>query len=724
VAALSGFCALAYEVLYLRHLTTLLGDMLYVHAALLGTFLVGVGLGAWVAHRFHRWLFAFEMATGLYALLLPSLTDRIGRLPALATIAGAPVLTIAATMALVAVPSVLVGFSLPLLSAYVKALAPGRRAFQGIYTLYNAGAFAGILAVELLMVRRLGIPGALAVVGLINIANGLALFGLQAGSLPRPATESRRFDTATTSALALASATSAAFQMLFLQLLYLVFGPHRENFAVGLAVVLGGIALGTALVARTRARFPALLRALPVALAVPFLLHVPLVRLYQALLPHAVALDVGGAVLMLKLGVAAAYGLAPLALFGGLVPALLHREWAVDEESGFLLWVSSLANATGYLAYVLFLHALVPTHLLLLGFGGVALVAAWMTGRAVERGPRMAAARLLAGSGFVALIVLALTWSEPRLYLARWLDDLGPEVRVTVLKSGAESASLLEAPDFRWVSYNGHPSIYVSRAGVVNTAEVVSGVIPALAAPRLERVAVLGLGTGITAGTAATLFRHTDAVEINRAFVRMQPLLADANLGLAASPSATIHVTDARAFLLGRDSVYDAIINSIPAPTYFSAGKIYTVEFYRRVARALKPDGVFSTWLAPPEMTAAGVRTVLATLSTAFRYCDLRRMRSQYYMATCSNQPIDVRPFPELPVGPELSARLARGLETDPGDYFRGSRVRDNVLADPALTAARLNTDRFPILEFLLARPATPGADQPDPFLRDRGSSP
>jgi len=34
----------------------------------------------------------------------------------------------------------------------------------------------------------------------------------------------------------------------------------------------------------------------------------------------------------------------------------MRSEKKVDEESGHLLWVSSLANATGYLVYVLLGH--------------------------------------------------------------------------------------------------------------------------------------------------------------------------------------------------------------------------------------------------------------------------------------------------------------------------------------------------------------------------------
>ena len=71
LAVLSGMGGIAFEVLYLRHLSTLLGDMFYVHAALLSTFLIGGGLGAKAASRWRRWLWAFEILTGMYALILP-----------------------------------------------------------------------------------------------------------------------------------------------------------------------------------------------------------------------------------------------------------------------------------------------------------------------------------------------------------------------------------------------------------------------------------------------------------------------------------------------------------------------------------------------------------------------------------------------------------------------------------------------------------------------------
>ncbi|NIV75267.1 MAG: hypothetical protein GWN37_10640, partial [Gammaproteobacteria bacterium] len=64
-------------------------------------------------------------------------------------------------------------------------------------------------------------------------------------------------------------------------------------------------------------------------------------------------------------------------------------------------------------------------------------------------------------------------------------------------------------------------------------------------------------------------------------------------------------------------------VNSIPAPTYYSASKIYTVEFYERVRNALKSDGVFCSWLSSANMTEEGLFTILAAMRRSFEFCDL-----------------------------------------------------------------------------------------------------
>lgn len=699
LALLSGCCALAYEILYMRALTTILGDMFYVHAALLSTFLVGIGLGAKVAHRWLHWLWAFEILTGLYACGLPLVSRWFSEQALMSLVTSSPFLTILATVGFLSVPSLLIGFSIPLFSAYIKACSTDRLAFQGIYMAYNLGALLSILGVEFVLVRHFGITRSLAMVGAINLFTGVTLLVIRGTPASRPAERPRTFRRRCMVALALASLGSAAFQMFFLKLSYLVFGPHRENFAIGLSVTLLGIFLGAWLASKVRIPFETFLVPLPLLIGLIYMNYLPILRLYEATSPW----ERGSEFLVLahKFAIGCLFALGPMILFGALLPALMRSESEVAGESGHLLWISSLANAAGYLAYVLVGHPLLRTDILLALIAGVTLFASllasefrWST---VQGG--------FAVGGIVVVVLLVFQWEERYLYLAQWVDAIKPEDEVTVFKSGAESATLLRSQKYAWVSYNGHPSIYVQRDGVVNIAEMISGVIPALNAPRLDRALVLGLGTGITAGTASRIFTATDVVEINDAFYKMMPFLGHANLDIHRNPAATLHLSDGRAFLVGKNGTYDTIVNSIPAPTYFSASKIYTVEFYERVAKALRPGGIFCTWLAVPDMSEEGVQTILSALRRHFRYCELRLLSRRYYMATCSNRPIRPRQFTELPAQPNLVRQLQIGLSGfDLDEYFADILLSENLFDHFVPRVAQENTDDHSVLEFMLVR--------------------
>ena len=718
LAIASGFCALGYEVLYVRQLTTLLGDTFYVHAALLGMFLVGVGVGARIAHRVRPWFFLFEIGTGLYALALPSVVGWISLQPFASALTAGGLPTIAASAGLVAVPSFLIGVSLPLFSDLIKAENPDRLAFEWVYTAYNVGAFVGVLAVELLLIRSLGISKGLAFLGVTNILVGILLYLLRPRPVPshggRPT--SHRFGRGVLGGLAVASAASAAFQMFLVKLTYFVFAPHRENFAVALGVTLLGISLGAMLASRFRIRFETSLLLVPVALVTVFLFHGTIVDLYQAVAVGTRGSDVAS--LAVKFGFTAVYGLGPMVMFGSLLPALMRSEQAVAQEAGVLLLVSSVANAVGYLAYVLILHPLLAPEMVLISIGGACLVAAAMAGGRPWIGRRWPAV-MAAGA---ALICITLTVSERNMHLARWGDRLQPTDRVTVFKSGPESATLVQSADAEWVTYNGHASIYVSTNGVVNLPEHVSGLVPALAAPRLDRALVLGLGTGTTAGTTAQVFEHTDVVEINGAFIAMLPMLTYANLDIIGNTKAMVHHGDGRTFLNGTDGVYDAIMSSMPNPTYFAASKIYTVEFYQRVRRSLKPDGVFSMWLSATDMSEAGVRVVLSALRGSFEHCDLRFMRRDYYLTTCSNQPIKTRLYSDIGAPYELDRSLQRGIGSMPiQEYIDNMRLADDIFArNPPRSVPRENTDDYPVLEFMVTRHAASRSVAPNIFVVER----
>ena len=89
---------------------------------------------------FVRWLWLLEILTGAYALAQPVLQRWLGDRAVLASITSSPTLTIVCTIAFICLPSLMIGFSIPLFSAFVKERDPTGLAFQGIYIAYNLGA--------------------------------------------------------------------------------------------------------------------------------------------------------------------------------------------------------------------------------------------------------------------------------------------------------------------------------------------------------------------------------------------------------------------------------------------------------------------------------------------------------------------------------------------------------------------------------------------------------
>ena len=317
-------------------------------------------------------------------------------------------------------------------------------------------------------------------------------------------------------------------------------------------------------------------------------------------------------------------------------------------------------------------------------------------------------------------MLLASHWEEKKYYLAQRFDKLNQQETVIIYKSGAESATLLRGRNYEWVSYNGHPSIYVTTDSVVNAAEITSGLIAALNAPRLERVLVLGFGTGITAGTAACYFDHTDVVELNNAFYQMIPELRHANMGIEFNSSADLNLCDARTFLYNRHHEYDVIVNSIPAPTYFSASKIYTLQFFSRISDVLKSDGIYCTWLSPYDMSEQGMQLLLSTIQSQFSVCQLYLLRGNYYMAVCSKKPVVPCAFHDLPACPAVESALKKGWSRlQLNDYCEDICLSENIFLFKEFDNPQQNTDDFPRLEFMLARHYQTGELGEDPFITD-----
>jgi spermidine synthase len=723
----SGAFGINYEVLFYRLITSSFGDLLHVQAAILATFLTGIALGSRLSGRLRRFLWLIEMSVGVAAALIGWALEALDRSPWLATIGHQPLATVLLCSALVALPAILVGLSVPIFSdmlATLRGPATGTASFRWIYALYNLGAVASVLVVEYWAVRDLGHRATLHLVAAGNITVGLCLllFFRVGRADPGPLPESGepagdrapRFPSA---AVFLIGIGSSLFQLIFVRACFEIMEPKREVFALTLALVLLGFPLGTWL--GRRLRLAGAIHLATIAIGVAFLVFSWLPSVYDVglrLLAEAGASGVGRtlwAVLFLLI-----LGLVPFTCFGAVLPIVLRPFSSEARTVGRAMFWAGLGNALGFLLYVLLANRLLAEA------GQLLLAIALLQAGAVagEGWRRFARDRLGGVLALAAVTALALGFSAERYFLHHFPMReyrLDPEVSrngslwLRVARWGGDNAGIIVFRDMegrkgKRLFYRGRTSLDASIDGAIAPTEVISGVIPALAAPRLERACVLGIGTGITAGTVARLFERTEAVEINAAVIELLPEFSAENFDLHRNPNARVVLDDARTFLLGKEGVYDLVVNSVSEPTIETAAKVFTTEFFLRAKRSLRPGGVFATWIGL-KMNDAAVEAVVGSLRRSFRHASAVFLAQGYLMLLCSDVPIRVGALDRLRLPPAMEKELLR-LPADGRDLeeYLHSLVLTHDFFSMVPDRGLHNSDDRPAGEYLAGDPSIP----------------
>jgi spermidine synthase len=154
---------------------------------------------------------------------------------------------------------------------------------------------------------------------------------------------------------------------------------------------------------------------------------------------------------------------------------------------------------------------------------------------------------------------------------------------------------------------DGVQTLFTNSRGQTNDApdlvryHRVMGHLAALLAPRqAPRALVVGLGAGATPGALA---RHTgaqvDIVELSESVISAAPYFNVANANVLQQPNVHLAVDDGRNYLLRNRELYDVITADVVHPYDAGATNLYSVEYFRLVARALTPNGIMVQWVSP-----------------------------------------------------------------------------------------------------------------------------
>ena len=746
----SGAVGLVYQVVWLRQLILVFGATAFASSAVLSTFMGGLALGSWWAgRRADRWTDPplrtygkLELSIAVYAIVIPWLMACATPLLQLAWRFGADrhfvvfgVVKFLTIAALILPATTLMGATLPVLSR--AAARQGESLGGGVGALYAAntfGAVVGTATAAFVLLPQLGTRRTILINVALNAAVGAVAWWLgskeQDTPAPTPAIEAAPAPARSRSLPWIFAASGFAAMVLevaWTRGLALVLGSSVYAYAAMLTAFLLGLALGATAAARAIARRPGadhgrtfsivLLGAGVCSLATAHaLLAMP--RLFAETYFRLDPSPDGW--FLVQLGVSLVIMFPTTFALGWVFPLVLELAGArrgVAASVGRVYAANTGGTILGAAAggFLLLPHWGVNATLVAVA-AGQALLAAWVAyGVGVRR--RTAMAGLCVASA-IALVVLRPSWDvllmNSGVYVsiqdidrkAGWrgyLERVRKDNQLVYARDGLTSSVLVgfqPLSDNLYLAVNGKTDAS-SREDL--ETQIVLGHLPLLAHPDPQRVLMIGLASGISAGAVAC---HPVAalkvVEVEAAMIPAARLFKDHNGDVLSDPRVTVSINDARNELQFNDATYDVIISEPSNPWMTVASNLFTEDFFRVAKGRLREGGVFAQWIQTYGLGPREVRSILAAFHAVFpEVAVFETLGGVDLVVLGSSQPVRLdlermgERMSELRVRMDLArVRLRRPIEVV-GLFQTGGR-----LLEGAIDGAEPNTDDNGIVEF------------------------
>ena len=242
-----------------------------------------------------------------------------------------------------------------------------------------------------------------------------------------------------------------------------------------------------------------------------------------------------------------------------------------------------------------------------------------------------------------------------------------------------------------------------------------------MSADRIERVAVIGFGSGMTVGAVLShSVREVDAFEIEPAVIEASRYFEPLNGRPLDDDRLRLVIGDARSELRRAAEPYDVIISEPSNPWITGVANLFTRDFFELTASRLAPGGVFAQWFHLYGMSEDSAREVMATFRSVFPHVVAFNDRDLILLG--SDRPITfsldqiARRFADPGVRGSLaeayvrypadllvklrldesgSARFAAGAVQNTDDNMRLELAAPRTLYQDRLTAIQAELDRY-----------------------------
>lgn len=618
----SGFPALIYQIVWQRALFGIYGVNIESVTIVVSAFMFGLGLGSLIGGTLSKntgfpllVLFALmELGTAGFGVVSLRLFHRAAEYTA-----GAPPLeTGLVSFALVVVPTVLMGATLPLLVEHlVRTSRNVGFAVGGLYFVNTLGSAAACFVAGDVLMRILGQSGSVRFAAAINAVVGTAVLiywlagRANAGTSPAPHSETgNQFapdpDVALPFPLALACAAFAGFlalsyEIIWYRLLAFTSGGIARAFAFLLGSYLLGVALGSRVIERYsegagRRNRQAALRLLGWIMFASALLSFAVGPIFAYLLKFGSVYVIGGATLqsyLLFLPLICAGAL----FFGATFPLISHLSVRADDHAGAALSYLYAANIIGSTLGSFVVGFILMDHFSLLMISTALLAVGLLFALGILTASDTPRSRLKAAVGFgLVTASIAVVVTRPvfdTIYDRLLFRTVYPRFHfqhVVETRSGVVGVT----PDgtvYGGGVYDGRFNISLERdVNMVARVYAISAFHPA---PR--HVLMIGLASGSWAQVLANNPEVEDLtiVEINPGYLQLIPLYPEV-ASLLQNPKVRIEIDDGRRWLLRNHSArFNVIVMNTTLHWRDHSTNLLSFDFLQMVRGHLNPGGAF-----------------------------------------------------------------------------------------------------------------------------------
>ncbi len=743
--ALSGFCALVYEVLWTKYLSLIFGTTMPAVSIVAATFMGGLALGSFLIGRLADReanllrLYAFlEFGIAIFALLSrPGLNLVEGLYATIINLfPDLPLLTHALHFgigaALLIPPTLCMGGTFPLMCRFFARKKSGGQIGR-LYAMNTFGATLGAFGSGYVLIPSIGLSSTLYLAVICNIL--IAVVSLM---MSKKMGQARHSDASASNReqqpleakqhlfpltfIGLIGFCSLAYEILWTRVLLLFLGNTTYAFSLILTAFLIGIAAGGAVYARkvhkelnekTVITQLTLLMGLSVAFTLPLYDRLPHIFLQI----HALVDDRWWLLSLTSLLVTLAIIGLPALLSGSLLPATVALidpgRLRTGEGVGLVVLFNTVGAVLGSLVAG---FALVPLagvqgsfrllcllNLLL----GLALLIRYRPGMTRRR-----ISLALCSIGIFALFY-APPWNQELMnsgvyiYAQKYLQMGGLEKilenerLIEVFEGRDATVALHESTDgqFRFFSVNGKTD---GGNAIDMGTQLLVGHLPMLLHPNPKHSLVIGLGTGITLrGLSGYPVETIDCVEISPEVVEASHYFREENGNALNDPKIRLAIEDGRNLLQTRDTHYDVIISEPSNPWQAGNSNLFTAEFYRLARKRLNPQGLFCQWVGLYDITSDNLRTAANTFLSVFPHAMVFRAGSDLILVG-GEDPLtfDFTQVKERMQRPVVREALKLAQIHCPSDLLARYYLYNEEPLRQIARGAPLNTDDLPRLEF------------------------